>query len=176
MVLGAPVVQKSLLHRFAGFRKNYVRGTSGTRLADWSATGEHEQCLAHSQNKHIKTHLISEKVAVNHAIFFQNHVKQLAGRRRIFTAPKSLHLSNNTKMDKNQNNPRNQDAGTMLNQKTNEDFNKKKPDPTDPNQQKDLPSAPVPSTGDDDPPPVQGETTDESPIQQNPPNQSEGSE
>ena len=30
-------------------------------------------------------------------------------------------------------------SGTMLNQKTNEDFNKKKPDPSDPNEQKGHP-------------------------------------
>ena len=40
--------------------------------------------------------------------------------------------------------------GSMLNQKTNEDFNKKKPDPNDPNEQKDRAVTAVPDIMDDD--------------------------
>ncbi|WP_353480913.1 hypothetical protein [Haliscomenobacter sp.] len=43
-------------------------------------------------------------------------------------------------MKKNKNNPPKQHSGTMLNQKTNEDHNKQKPDPKDPNEIKNNPN------------------------------------
>lgn len=42
-------------------------------------------------------------------------------------------------MKKTQNDSSNPSAGSMSNQKTNEDFNKKRPDPNDPNQTNDIP-------------------------------------
>ena len=39
-------------------------------------------------------------------------------------------------MDKTQTDQHNQDSGNMLNQKTNEDYNKEKPNPNDPNLKK----------------------------------------
>lgn len=42
-------------------------------------------------------------------------------------------------MKKNKTKPEKIQHGSMLNQKTNEDFNKKKPDPTDPNEVKSIP-------------------------------------
>ncbi len=62
-------------------------------------------------------------------------------------------------MGKDQNGRRYLNAGTMLTQKTNEDFNKKKPDPNDPNEQKSDPDTAVPDIGDDDIDPMKGETT-----------------
>jgi hypothetical protein len=41
----------------------------------------------------------------------------------------------------------NMSHGTMTNQKTNEDFNKEKPNPKDPNQQKHHPETNVPEVG-----------------------------
>lgn len=40
-------------------------------------------------------------------------------------------------------------SGTMFNQKTNEDFNKKKPNPTDPNEQKGRVTTVTPDFGND---------------------------
>ncbi len=81
-------------------------------------------------------------------------------------------------MDKNKNVSHNPDASTMLNQKTNEDFNQKKPHPTDPNEQKERPAVapPIPDFKDDGLQPMDGETTDGSPSQQKPLNKSEGGE
>ena len=53
-----------------------------------------------------------------------------------------------------------QSAGTMLQQKTNEDFNKKKPDPSDPNEKDRTPGNDVPDIGDDDLAPLEGEAID----------------
>jgi hypothetical protein len=41
----------------------------------------------------------------------------------------------------------NQSHGTMMNQKTNEDYNKEKPDPKDPNQVQEHPNVEVPDVG-----------------------------
>lgn len=64
----------------------------------------------------------------------------------------------------------------MLDQKTNEDFNKKRPDPKDPNEQKDRPETAPPDFEDEEIRPVQAETPGEGAGQQKPPNKSEGSE
>ncbi len=67
-------------------------------------------------------------------------------------------------------------AGSMIDQKTNEDFNKKKPDPSDPNEQKDRPKIDPPNFEEDEIVPAQSGTPDKSSGQQKPPNKSEGSE
>ena len=86
-------------------------------------------------------------------------------------------------------------SGTMLNQKTNEDFNKKKPAPTDPNEQKGRITTVFPDFGDDsdaiekgrrttiipdfgdpDLKPLDSETPDEMGHWKKAPNRSDGSE
>lgn len=81
-------------------------------------------------------------------------------------------------MNKDTNAPHAYNPGNMVNQKTNEDFNKKNPDPTDPNEQKERPAVapPIPDFGDEELQPMDGETTDGSPSQQKPLNTNEGSE
>lgn len=59
-------------------------------------------------------------------------------------------------MENNQNVTPKQPSGSMVNQKTNEDFNKKTPDPADPNEQKEHPETEVPDIGDDEIKPIQG--------------------
>ncbi len=49
-----------------------------------------------------------------------------------------------------QKNSRHNNPGTMANQKANEDFNKKKPDPADPNQEKAIPKSADQYLGQDD--------------------------
>ena len=49
-------------------------------------------------------------------------------------------LSTTSSLKKIKNNPPVLDAGSMLNQKTNEDHNKQKPDPKDPNETKNDPN------------------------------------
>lgn len=53
------------------------------------------------------------------------------------------------KMDDHKNSPHN-NPGTMANQKANEDFNKEKPDPADPNQEKGIPKSADQYLGQDD--------------------------
>lgn len=82
-------------------------------------------------------------------------------------------------MEKKQNPPGNQQQGTMLNQKTNEDFNKNKPNPSDPNEQRGHPATTVPDFGDDDIEPMEDQVTkatDKSADKKNVPNKSDGSE
>ena len=49
-----------------------------------------------------------------------------------FDSPKTIHDIISNKMDKTQKVPQNQNPGSMLNQKTNEDYNKEKPNPNSP--------------------------------------------
>ena len=64
-------------------------------------------------------------------------------------------------MENNKNEQSHPQAGTMLQQKTNEDFNKKKPDPDDPNEQDNVPGGEEdPSIDDHDHDPVEGEGID----------------
>ncbi len=65
---------------------------------------------------------------------------------------------------------------SMLKQKTNEDFNKKQPDPKDPNEEKEHPDSLLPDFGEDDSYPMETERPDGVSKQQKPPNLSEGSE
>ena len=51
-------------------------------------------------------------------------------------------------------------SGSMITQKTNEDFNKRTPDPSDPNEQKGKPLTAVPNIGDDEIEPTQGHAND----------------
>jgi len=67
-------------------------------------------------------------------------------------------------------------AGSMLNQKTNEDYNKIKPDPADPNQQKGQRKTPVPNFDADGAQPTMPGYPGKRNGQQKPPNKSEGSE
>jgi len=67
-------------------------------------------------------------------------------------------------------------AGNMLDQKTNEDFNKKMPDPKDPNEQKDRPETAPPDFQDEEIQPTQADTPNAGGNQQKPPNAGEGSE
>ena len=63
-------------------------------------------------------------------------------------------------MEKSKNDQSNQNAGTMLQQKTNEDFNKKKPNPNDPNEKDGAKKNEVPDIGDDEIDPIEGEAID----------------
>ena len=60
-------------------------------------------------------------------------------------------------MEKSKNDQSNQNAGTMLQQKTNEDFNKKKPNPNDPNEKDGAKKNEVPDIGDDEIDPIEAE-------------------
>ena len=63
-------------------------------------------------------------------------------------------------MENNKNEQSHPQAGTMLHQKTNEDFNKKKPNPNDPNEKDSTPKNVVPDIGDDEIDPIEGEAID----------------
>ena len=76
-------------------------------------------------------------------------------------------------MGKDQNGRRHLNSGTMLTQKTNEDFNKKKPDPEDPNEEASDPDTAVPDIGDDKIDPIRSSETREQPEAPHP---NEGSE
>jgi hypothetical protein len=67
-------------------------------------------------------------------------------------------------------------AGSSMDQKTNEDFNKKKPDPADPNQQKGQRKTPGPNFDSDGAQPTMPGYPGKRDEQQKPPNKSEGSE
>ena len=67
-------------------------------------------------------------------------------------------------------------AGSMLIQKTNEDYNKKKPDLKDPNEEIGHPDTLISDLGDDDIKPWKGERPDVEKGQRKPPNEIEGSE
>jgi|GEM_PF-1540828 len=63
-------------------------------------------------------------------------------------------------MEKRTNDQGNPNEGSMLQQKTNEDFNKKKPNPNDPNEKEGTKKNEVPDIGDDDLDPIEGEEID----------------
>lgn len=65
-----------------------------------------------------------------------------------------------TTMENNKNGQGHPQAGTMLNQKTNEDFNKKQPNLNDPNEKNAVPNNDVPNIGDDEIDPIEGEAID----------------
>ncbi len=79
-------------------------------------------------------------------------------------------------MTAHKNRPSNPDSGTMLNQKTNEDFNKKKPNPTDPNEQKGRVTTAIPVLGGDDGYPLEPASPDEMGRWEKAPATSNGSE
>jgi hypothetical protein len=71
-------------------------------------------------------------------------------------------------MEKNQNDKRNPDkTGNQSNQKTNEDYNKKQPDPNDPNEIKRNPNTKVPYIGDDNKEIMKNEILDDTTVQKN---------
>ncbi len=79
-------------------------------------------------------------------------------------------------MGKNKTGQTNPPAGDMLTQKTNEDFNKKKPNLKDPNEQKGQPDTAAPIIAyDDDATPAE-KSTDGTINPKNVPNKSDGSE
>jgi len=65
---------------------------------------------------------------------------------------------------------------SMLKQKTNQDFNDKKPNPKDPNEEKEHPDTLLPDFGENDSYPMETERPDKEKKEQKRPNLSEGSE
>ena len=98
---------------------------------------------------------------VNHVTLSQNCITHPLKSPLSLYREKTFTNQSSNKMGKDQNGRRHLHAGTMLTQKTNEDFNKKKPDPSDPNEQKSDPDTAVPDIGDDEIDPVKSETADE---------------
>lgn len=79
-------------------------------------------------------------------------------------------------MEHNRNSEPKPKAGTMLNQKTNEDFNKKQPDPQDPNEEKKHPSRPAPIIAYDEEHANENKATDATTDDKNKPHKIDGSE
>jgi hypothetical protein len=75
-------------------------------------------------------------------------------------------------MQESKNNQPDLSHGTILAQKTNEDFNKEKPDPSDPNQEIGHPVIAVPDIVNDE----KETTTSKTPDSKNMPNENDGSE